>query len=97
LVDELTTTGKTREAATALTALAKVEGFDKLNYKSGRRALVALPERTPALTRGFRNLPSAVITPVSDLNTLDLLSYRYLVVVDPQNSLPALAARLEKK
>lgn len=85
---------KTKMAAALLANLAKLPGCARLGYRSGRRALLALPERDQATARAFRNWGSALVTETRNLNLLDALAYKYLVVVDPKRSLAVLQSRL---
>ncbi|MBI4136088.1 MAG: 50S ribosomal protein L4 [Candidatus Vogelbacteria bacterium] len=84
---------KTREAKNILWTLAGIEGFDRLAYRSGRRAIVAIPGNDDSIRRSFRNLPAVAVEEVRNLNPLELLRYRYLVVVDPIRSLELLYGR----
>lgn len=97
LVDNLAVDGKTKSAQTILNSLAGVTGFEKLNFKTGRRALVAVPTRSVQANRSFRNIPSATVTEVRNLNPLELLNYKYIVLADPEASLKTLTTRYESK
>lgn len=89
---------KTKEAATALENLAKVKGFNKLTYKKrGNRGLIALPETNTTTARVFRNVPQVRVLTINNINPLDLLTYQYLVVANPEASFKVLSSRSEKK
>ena len=81
---------KTRAAQTILKTLSGLSGFERLNY-AGRRTIVALPARDEAIARSFRNLPSAVVAETRNLNPLELLRRKHLIIVDPAKSLPMLS------
>ena len=59
------------------------EILDKLPIKGS--CLIALPELDKNVIRAGRNLPQVGIVQAKDLNALDLLNYKYLVV--PQDSI----------
>lgn len=82
---------KTREAALVLKALAQHDGFRHLVFRSGRQAIIALPEKDQDLGRSFRNLPAITVTLTGNLNPLDLLRYRHLILVRPPESLKILS------
>ncbi|HNZ55280.1 MAG TPA: 50S ribosomal protein L4 [Candidatus Paceibacterota bacterium] len=84
---------RTKDAQTYLSGLAKIKGYEKLVYKTGKRAILALPEKDENLEKSFRNIKSASLMEVSNINPLDLLNYKYLVVLNPEKSLEALSAR----
>lgn len=87
---------KTKQAQVYLNNLAKA-GFEKINYKKGKRALLAWPKGSALAERSFRNIPSAVASDLRNLNVLDLLNYKYLVISDPAESLTVLKAKAETK
>ncbi len=92
-LDDLSlSTPKTKEAQNCLNNLAKA-GFDKINYKAGRRALVLTPAQDLSLARSLRNISSTWVTTLRDVNVLDLLNYKYIVIARPEESLTALKVR----
>ncbi len=94
-VDDLgAVAGKTKAARQVLERLAKVEGFRQLAYRRGRRALVAAPELSTAIARGFRNLPTVDLAEIRNLNPLQAMRSRYLVLSGPQASVEILVKRI---
>lgn len=92
-LDDLSlSTPKTKEAQNCLNNLAKA-GFEKINYKAGRRALVLTPAQDLSLARSLRNIPSTWTSTLRDVNVLDLLNYKYVVIAKPEESLTALKLR----
>lgn len=87
---------KTKAAALTLGNLAKVEGFAKLGYRRGNRALLALPADNASVWKSYRNLPIVKVSAVRNLNPVEVLSYQYLVLSQPKESLAALSARGKK-
>jgi len=75
---------KTREAVAVL---------KKLGCGPGRRTIIAIPNKNDSVRRSFRNLPAVAVEEVRNLNPLELLRYRYLVLVDPIRSLELLYGR----
>lgn len=93
-VDALSLTNpKTKEAQVITTALSKVTGFERLAGKRAKTALVLLPEKNQTVLRSFKNLPAVAISQISQLNALDAMSHRYLVVVNPEAGLKILTAK----
>jgi large subunit ribosomal protein L4 len=88
----LSLSAKTKPAQTYLDNLAKA-GFEKINYKRGKRALLAWPKSEESISRSFVNIPSARASALRDINLLDLLTYKYVIIADPKESLEILASR----
>ena len=88
---------KTKNAIKLLNTLSGVKGFEKIAYKKGNRAFVAVPKSDPNVTKSFRNIPSAFVDEMRNLNPVDVLKYKYLVVENPELSLKALVGRTNVK
>lgn len=83
---------KVKIAQDILANLAK-SGFEKINYKIGKRVLIATPELDENMQQSFRNIKSATVEEVRNLNPLSLLNYKYVVLVRPQEGIEQLSAR----
>lgn len=86
------TVAKTKQAQTYLNNFAKA-GFDKINYKKGKRALITTAKKDEKTSKSFKNIPSATVTDLRDVNMLDLLNYKYIVITNPADSLAVLKTR----
>lgn len=78
---------KTKEAMGILKNLSLVDGFEKLKTKRKNAALIALPSKSVAVEKSMRNIGSVETTEVRNLNPLSLLTYKYLVIENPEESL----------
>ncbi|OHB24631.1 MAG: 50S ribosomal protein L4 [Parcubacteria group bacterium RIFOXYD2_FULL_52_8] len=85
---------KTKAAQATVKQLAAIPGFEKMTHKKGKRAFFALPAKNDALYKSFRNIPSVVTEELRNLNPVDALTYKYVVIVNPKESLGSLATRL---
>ena len=86
--------GKTKSADEALKGLAKVEGFATINTKhKANNIFIALPEGDENTKRALNNLPHVRFDEVRNLNLLDVLDNRYLIVVNPEVASETLAQR----
>ena len=88
---------KTKEVALTFSSLAKVKGFDKLVYKTGKRALVLVPEYSENTVKSFRNLPQAAVCEARDINPLSVATYKYIVIAKPEASVAVIAGRAPAK
>jgi large subunit ribosomal protein L4 len=86
---------KTKDAAKAFATLAGVKGFERLAGKK-KTALVALPAKNDSTLRAIKNLPQLETTYVKDINPVELLSSKYLVMTDAQKTFELLLSRLAK-
>lgn len=86
---------KTKDAMSALVNLAKVEGFKTLNTKKENNVFMIVPKKTDIAAKSFRNIFHVTLEDVRNLNPVDVLNYRYLVVAAPELSNEVLAAKLK--
>lgn len=86
---------KTKLAQGVISNLAKLEGFKMLGYKTGKRAMISLPENNETVVTSFRNIPTVTVAQVSELSPLDVLRYKYLVIANPESSLAAVQAKMK--
>lgn len=84
---------KTKDAKAVIGAFAKIGEFGSITRRKNA-AFIALQEKNANVSKSFNNFGNLEVGAVKDLNVLDLLQYRYLVVTDPEKSLATLSARL---
>ena len=87
---------KTKEAKGALEALSSVKGFDMLSKRRNNSALILLGTKNDAAAKSFRNMGNVMAEETRNANPVDVMAYRYLVVVEPEASVKTLTARLGK-
>lgn len=96
-VDKFTfNTPKTKEAKTVLTAIAKAAGAGALTTKAKNAALVAFADSNASAKKSFRNIGNVNLEEVRNLNPVDLMTNRYLVIENPTKAFESLSARLAK-
>lgn len=84
---------KTKEAKEVLKALAGVSGLESLATKRKNAAFIAFAQKNETAERSFRNIGSLSVNEVRNLNPVDVLSYRYLIITDPKAAIQTLAAK----
>lgn len=87
---------KTKDAMSALVNLAQVEGFKTLNTKKENNVFMIVPKKTDIAAKSFRNIFHVTLEDVRNLNPVDVLNYRYLVVASPEESNKVLETKLAK-
>lgn len=85
---------KTAQAKTVLGALAKGTGQTSLSTKRKNTALVVLPARNVAIEKSFRNFGNIEVMQAKDINPVDLLTYKYVVMAEPTSTLEVIGKRV---
>lgn len=78
---------KTKEAVEIVNSLSKIGGFEKIKTKKKNKAILALDKHEANVLKSFRNIPGMEIYQARNLNILDILKYKYLVVVNPKEAI----------
>lgn len=86
---------KTAEAKKVWSSITKIGEFGALGRKKNA-AFIALDQKNENTAKSFRNFGNLEMGLVKDLNVLDLLQYKYLVITNPEKSLAVLSAKSEK-
>ncbi|HYF29352.1 MAG TPA: 50S ribosomal protein L4 [Candidatus Paceibacterota bacterium] len=96
-VDSLTFAApKTKDAKAALVAVAAAAGKPELVTKWKNAAVVAFAKKDAAAEKSFRNMGNLITEEVRNLNPVDLVTKKFLVIENPKEALPVLASRLTK-
>lgn len=85
---------KTALAKTIITALAKGSGKDDLATKRKNAALVIVPKRHEATEKSFKNFGHIVVAQAKDINPVDLLTFKYVIITQPADTLATLEKRV---
>ncbi len=84
---------KTKEASEVMKSLSKATGWKPLAGSKKPRVLTALFGRSEKAEKSFRNLPQLEMVFLKNLNPLDVLSYQYLLIENPEESVKFLESR----
>lgn len=87
---------KTKDAKNILSAVAKAAGANALVTKSKNAALVAFAEPSLEAKKSFRNIGNIAMEEVRNLNPVDLMTNRYLIIENPAKALEVLTNRAGK-
>lgn len=90
-------TPKTADARKFLTALGAIEGKKDIGTKKANAALIILSGRDEQAELSFRNMGNTHVVNVKDVNPVELLTYKYVVVAKPEESLKTLESRVSTK
>lgn len=85
---------KAAEAKSVIKSLAEASGEKSLVTKRKNAAVILLPGRDEAAEKSFRNFGNLSVVMAKDINPVELLTYKYVIVADPKVSLETLEKRV---
>jgi large subunit ribosomal protein L4 len=88
---------KTKDAVKVITDLSTVKGFERIVGGKKPNTYITIPAKTETLKKSFANIPTVEIDEVRNINPVDLLAYRYIVMTQPTESIAFLGGKSEKK
>lgn len=86
---------KTAQARTMLTALAGIKGFEALASKKTNALFVALSKNDENTKRSFANFGNVEVDELRNLNVVDLLSSKYLLIENPEAALASIGSKFK--
>jgi len=89
-------TPKTKEAKNILGKLSGVKGFENILSKKKNSVCLALGERNENTEKSFSNFSNVLVEELRRVNPLDILSYKYLLITKPEESIEFLNKKIEK-
>ena len=87
---------KTKEAKNIIVSLSKIKEMNSINRRKNA-VFIALQEKNTNTLKTFSNFGNLEVGDVKDLNVLDLLQYRYLIVTQPEESMKTFSVKLSSK
>ncbi len=88
---------KTQDAASVLKDLGTIKGFEKINFGKKAKTILTVPAKNDILKKSFANIPTITIDEIRNINPVDLLNYKYLIIAQPKESIAFLGGKIEKK
>src|SRR3989344_1400883 len=77
---------KTKDAHDVLKTLAKIGSFEFMSKKKGNAIFISLPQKDENVAKSFRNLSNVSYGSARNLNPVDILSFKYLVITNPKET-----------
>ncbi|MBI2049088.1 MAG: 50S ribosomal protein L4 [Parcubacteria group bacterium] len=87
---------KTKNAKNILSGLASIPGAGTLAGKRKNAVFISLPKDDSMVRRGFQNLGNVEVTDTMNVNPLSVLQYKYIILTEPDVSVPILEKRVTK-
>jgi len=88
---------KTADARKFLVALDSIPASKGVATKKSNAALIILPGRDEKAEMSFRNFGNIEVVQIKDVNPVELLTYKYVVVAKPDVALKTLEGRVVTK
>jgi large subunit ribosomal protein L4 len=85
---------KAKEAKAIIMAIANGSGNEMLAKKRKNAAVIVIADRDIATEKSFRNFGNVEVIMAKDVNPVDLLTYKYVVIADATGSVEALEKRI---
>jgi len=85
---------KTALAKKALVSLAKNKGFERLVTKPKNVAFIAIAKKDVNVEKSFRNIGSVVVDETRNLNLLDILNHKFIIIENPVESMKVLESKI---
>ncbi len=88
---------KTAEAKSVLAGLSTIKGFEKLSTKRKNAAYMAMTEKNDIVSKSFANFGSIHFDDIKNMNPLDLLNNKFVVIISPESSVKFIEDKLASK
>ncbi len=87
-IENLTFTApKTKDALSLMKTWSQIKGFEKMVSKKRNAALINIWSEGDAVKKSFNNIGNIELDEVRNLNPLDILNFKYLVIEKPEESI----------
>lgn len=90
------TASKTKEAKSIISDISTVKGFGSLATKKKNAAYIAVSEKNKEVERSFQNFGNIEVSEVRNMNPLQALQYKYLIISGGQDAVENISSRLAR-
>lgn len=88
---------KTKDARAMLSSLGAISGYEKLATRRKNAMYMILPKADTNVKKSFQNMGNVLVGTVSSLNPVDVLTYKYLVLAAPEETVKVIEAKRAAK
>ncbi len=88
---------KSKGAREVLSALSSIKGFETIFTKKKNASLIVIPENNIFVKKSFNNFGNVEVEEVRNLNVLDVLTHKYLIIVNPEVSVKDMEGKIAVK
>lgn len=86
---------KAKEGLAVLKSLSKIKGGEQILSKKANSTYIAVSKKDINLDRGLRNFGNIKLDELRNINPLDILNYRYLIIENPTEAFKFLEAKMK--
>jgi len=87
---------KTVDAIKILESLSKIKAYSDIFSKKNNSATIAISGKKPAVEKSFANIGNVEVDELRNINPVDLLNKKYLVIENPSESIKFIEAKMAK-
>ena len=87
---------KTTDAVKILESLSKIKAYSDIQSKKNNSAIIAISGKKFGVEKSFANIGNVEVDEVRNINPVDLLNKKYLVIENPAESIKFIAAKMAK-
>ncbi len=89
---------KTKDGVEVLNNFKSIKGFEKMGAAKNKKGIyLTVPAKSENIKKSFANIKSIEVDEVRNMNPVDLLAYRFIIMAQPKESFAFLGGKLEKK
>lgn len=88
---------KSANAKKIIISLAAINGYDKLAKKKENAVIFAMDKKIDAVSKSFRNFGNVSVEEFRNINPVSVLGHKYLIVMNPEESLKSITAKTSEK
>ena len=85
---------KAKEGLAVLKNISKIKGGEYILAKTNNSAYITVMKKDTNLDRAFRNFGNIKLDEVRNLNPLEILNYKYLIIENPEESIKLMEAKM---
>lgn len=87
---------KTKDAISIINDLSKVSGFEKIVGGKKPNVYITCPAKSDSLKKSFANIKTVEIDEIKNVNPVDLLNFKFIIISQPKESIAFLGGKTEK-
>jgi len=88
---------KTKDAVGIIKELSGIKGFERMVGGKNPNTYITIPAKTDTLKKSFANIKTVEIDEIRNINPVDLLAFRYIIISQPKESIAFLGGKIEGK
>ena len=88
---------KTKDAVAIMKDLSSITGFERMVGGKKPNTFISVPAKGDTVKKSFANIGTVEVDEVRNLNPVDLLSFRYIIISQPTESIAFFGGKIEKK